>query len=116
MFSNKKVDLIMKCPERGCLNRNQKIKWHHECGGNLCIDVDGYIECKECGQRDKICRYTFNCGRHSAYRIPGRFTNPEDIIKCLSIDDMHEEEGAGFTRLLISQIKCMKNEDEFRYQ
>lgn len=99
---NEKVNFISGCPAFGCSNSRQIFKWKHNCGGEEWIDINGFLECKECGSKCLLINSLFKCDGHSE----AREVNKEKICEILSISSSLEE---GSKKFKIGILKAISN-------
>ena len=95
------------CPM--CCDEERVICWRHKVDGSAeWIDIYGNIQCMQCGMKDFITNWRFNCGDHTNYRIFGKnsFIEKKKFINAFAmlLTDAEDEIEEEFLRKLIKNI------------
>ena len=94
------------CP--GCQD-GEVIYWRHKTDNSReWIDIFGNIQCMQCGMKDFITNWRFNCRDHTNYRIFGNnsFIEKKKFINAFAmlLTDAEDEIEVKFLRQLIKNI------------
>ena len=96
-----------------CYDKEKVIYWRHEDDNSTeWIDIYGNIQCMQCGMKDFISNWRFNCADHTNKKInyhdpKNRFIEKKKFINAFAMlltDDATDEDEKEFLKELIKYI------------